>query len=180
MSSEQIIIDQIKRGNRAAMKTLYTQYSGYATATCMRYVTENEAVKDILQDSFVKILTSIDRFEYRGEGSLKAWIRTLVANLALDYLRKNNRLCFTDDIPQEMEDEPPSMDEIPTEELLKMIGMLPIGYRTVLNLYVFEDKSHKEIAQILGIKENSSASQYVRAKKMLNKMMQNYMKGMAR
>lgn len=132
----------------------------------------------ILQDSFVKILTSIDRFEYRGEGSLKAWIRTLVANLALDYLRKNNRLCFTDDIPQEMEDEPPSMDEIPTEELLKMIGMLPIGYRTVLNLYVFEDKSHKEIAQILGIKENSSASQYARAKKMLNKMMQNYMKGM--
>ena len=89
------------------MKTLYTQYSGYATATCMRYVTESEAVKDILQDSFVKILTSIERFEYRGEGSLKAWIRTLVANLALDYLRKNNRLCFTDDIPQEMEDEPP-------------------------------------------------------------------------
>lgn len=179
MISEQAIITEIKKGNRLAMRTLYDQYSGYATAICLRYLADCDVVKDVLQDSFVKILTSVTQFEYRGEGSLKAWISRIVANQSLDYLKKSSRFSFTDDIPQEMEDDVPPIDDIPMEHLMRMIGELPVGYRTVLNLYVFEEKSHKEIAQLLGIKENSSASQFARAKKMLSKLMKDYIRKQA-
>ena len=122
------------------MKELYSLYSGYLYALCCRYVTDKETAKDILQDGFVKIFSSVGKFQDRGEGSLKAWM-SIPASVIQDFIRR-----------------------------------LPDGYRTVFNLYVFEELSHKEIAETLGIKVNSSASQYHRAKAMLARWLNDYRK----
>lgn len=157
------------------MELLYRRYAGYATAVARRYVPDKDEMRDVLQDSFIKVFTNIEKFADRGDGSLKAWILRIVANEAISMLRKTSKLTFTDDIPEYVigEDEP-EVEYLPPEILNDMIGKLPTGYRTVLNLFVFENKSHKEIAKILGIKEDSSASQFCRAKKMLANMINDY------
>ena len=152
----------------------------------LRYIPERDAVHDVLQDSFVKILTSIGQFNYHGEGSLKSWVSRIVSNRAIDYLREHQRFMFVSAMPDEpddsliadggmldgfaveMSDAMPA--DVPPDTLLAMIGRLPDNYRTVLNLFVFEERSHREIAQLLGIKESTSASLFFRAKKMLARM----------
>ena len=173
MKSEEQLLHDIREGDRQAMHELYSRFVGQATAVVRRYLPDDDAAHDVLQDTFVKAFTSIGGFEYRGEGSLKGWIMKIAANEALNYLRRNARLKFTDDMPDEPDDEP-DVTLVPPDELTKMISSLPTGYRTVLNLYVFEDMSHKEIAKTLGIGESSSASQYLRAKRMLAKMIKKY------
>jgi RNA polymerase sigma-70 factor (ECF subfamily) len=143
-------------------------------AVCLRYLSDREATEDVLQDCFVKILTSIGRFEYRGEGSLKAWVTRVAANESLNYLRQHERIELVEEIPDEMEEEEPDVGNVPLELLQRMIEELPVGYRAVFNLYVFEQMSHKQIAKVLGIKESTSASQYFRAKKLLARRIRNY------
>ena len=173
--TEQQLLDAIHHGDRTAMRRLYDRYVGRAMAIGLRYIPERDEVEDVVQDSFVRILTSIQQFRFRGEGSLSAWVSRIVANRAIDYLKQRERLTFTGAVPDIPDNEEPDAEEIPPDVLTKMIGQLPTGYRLVLNLYVFEHCSHKEIAQRLGIKENSSASQLNRARKMLAKMMKDYL-----
>lgn len=176
MNTEQQLISKIKEGDRTAMRTLYDRYSGYLMAIALRYIPDRDDVRDVLQDSFIKIFTSLSQFNPRGEGALKAWMGRIVANMALDFLRKRNNLQLSYDVP-DMADEPtPDIGGVSDEVLMQLIGQLPAGYRVVLNLFVFEQLSHKEIAQRLGIKENSSASQYFHAKKMLGKLINEYIK----
>ena len=136
------------------MRRLYERYSGYAMAVGLRYIADRDAVQDVLQDSFVKVFAAINGFSYRGEGSLKAWVMRIVANEVGEVDVKN----------------------IPMSVVMQMIQQLPAGYRTVFNQFVFEEKSHREIASDLGIKESTSASQYFRAKNLLAKMIQEYSK----
>ncbi len=143
-------------------------------ATCLRYIADRDAVKDVMQDAFVKVFTSLSQFDYRGEGSLKAWVTRIAANESLNYVRRNERLAFTDNVPDVPDDEEPDIGEVPMQVLLRMIGDLPAGYRAVFNLFVFEGLSHKDIARALGIKESSSASQYLRAKRQLAKEINEY------
>ncbi len=175
MNDESQILKNIAKGDKNAMEMLYRQYAGYATAVARRYVPNTDDMRDVLQDSFVKVFTNINKFNYRGEGSLKAWIIRIVANEAISMLRRTAKLTFTDEIPDKLiGEEEPELDYISPDILNDLIGKLPTGYRTVLNLFVFENKSHKEIAKILGIKEDSSASQFFRAKKMLAHMIKDY------
>lgn len=156
------------------MHRLYDRYSGYAMAIGLRYVPERDSVRDVMQDSFVKILSSIGQFHYHGEGSLKAWVKTIVSHRAIDYLREQKRFVQVYVVPEEADDEEPDISGVPPDVLTEMIGRLPDNYRTVLNLFVFEQQPHKEIAQLLGIKESTSASLFFRAKKMLAKMITDY------
>ena len=172
--SEKSIIEGIRSGDRAAMHTLYDMLSGYALATAMRYLGNHADAEDVTHDSFVKVFTQFHHYTYRGSGSLKAWVLRIVANESVNYLRRNSKLVFTDQIPDDKEENPPDITPIPPNVLTKMISTLPTGYRTVLNLFVFEQKSHKEISSLLGIKESTSASQYLRAKKMLAHMINEY------
>ena len=167
MEAEQLLVSKIKEGDRAAMRTLYDRYSGYVMAVALRYVPDRDDVQDVVQDSFVKIFSSIGRFEYRGDGALKAWMARIVANQALDFLYKRRALDTSRNIPDVPDEPEPDFGGVNDEVLMELIGKLPPGYRVVLNLFVFEQMSHKEIAKRLGIKENSSASQYFHAKKML-------------
>ena len=166
------------------MRRLFERYSGRAMTVAMRYVADNEAAKDVLQDGFVKVFTRIGSFDYRGEGSLGGWVLRIIVNESLNYLRAEERFTrafaeLTDastlaDMAEPYEE--PDVGRLPDEVLMQLIERLPTGYRTVLNLFVFEQKSHKEIAEALGIGVSTSASQYLRAKKLLAKMIQEYTK----
>lgn len=175
LETEKQLFERVRQGDANAMHRLYERYVGYAMAVGLRYVPSRDEVQDVIQDSFIKVFSSIGRFEYRGEGSLKAWLLRIVANEALSYVRQKSRFTFVDEIPDAVDDDPPAVEKVPPAELTRMIGELPEGYRLVLNMYVFEQKSHKEIAQQLGIKESSSASQYLRAKKLLAKKINDYL-----
>lgn len=145
-------------------------------AICLRYMGNGEEARDVLQDAFVKILTSIGRFEYRGEGTLQAWMARITVNEALSHLGRRGTLRMTDNLPADIADDDEPPERIPPDVLTRMIGELPAGYRTVLNLFVFEQMPHKEIARRLGITESTSGSQYNRAKKMLAQRIKEYIK----
>ncbi len=173
------IIQLAKDGDRTAMETLYRENIGYLTAVCSRYLFEDEDVKDILQNSFIKIFSSLDKFQFRGEGSIRAWMSKLVVNQALHYLRDSRKEMWLQNIetlPESAEyAEDTHIDKIPAAELQKMIRRLPDLYRIVFNLYVFSDMSHKQISVKLNIAEGTSASAFHRAKKMLSKMIKSYL-----
>ena len=164
-------------GDNTATEWIYRRHVRYLSALCSRYITEDEDIKDVLQESFIKIFTSLDSFKYRGEGSLKAWMTKITLNETLKFVRNNSRLPINsiDDKDTNIADgDSMETEDIPTDVLYQFIRELPDGYRTVFNLYVIDDKSHKEIAQLLGIKENTSASQLHKAKSMLAQKIKHY------
>lgn len=177
METELQLLKAIQSGQQDAQRQLYERYAGQAMATGMRYVPDPDQVRDVVHDSFVKILTSLDQFNYRGEGSLRAWIKSIVAHQAINHIKQYEHLKLTDHLPESMvqESEDPDVDRVPPDILNKLISELPAGYRIVLNLYVFEQKSHKEIAHLLGIKPETSASQFSRAKQALAKRINEYL-----
>lgn len=167
-NSEKKLLRLLKDGEENARYLLYKQYIRYLSAVCSRYITNDENIKDVLQESFLRIFHSLDSFRYQGEGSLKAWMSRIVINESLDWLKQNRRLEYVE-IDKEgisIPDAPPDTEGIPEDVIYRMIRSLPDGYRTVFNLYVIEQKTHKEIAEVLGIKESTSASQLHRAKAM--------------
>ena len=174
--SERELTQLVRSGDPSGTRVLYERYVGYLTAVCSRYVPDRAAVKDILQDAFIAIFSRIGDFEFRGEGSLRAWMTRIVVNGALKSLRGSGRLNYVEELPDREEEELDALPQIPPGVLAEMIKALPDGYRTVFNLFVFEKKSHKEIAQLLGIKENSSASQFFRARALLARQIKEYMK----
>lgn len=178
--TEKELVLLLKKQDRPAQRALYEKYVGYLVSVCSRYIPENDRVKDILQDSFLRIFKNVGDFNYRGEGSLKAWMTKIVVNGALKDLRRKpmDRIGDSFEIPDKEEDPDPGVSKVPVEVMMEMIRKLPDGYRTVFNLYVFEEKSHKEIAKLLGIKENSSCSQYARARAMLAREITDYKKRM--
>lgn len=169
VDKEGSIVSMLRNGDSAVSKALYCTYAGYLTGVCTRYLSDPDDVKDVLHDSFLRIFASVRTFEYRGKGSLKAWLTRVVVNESLKFIRHTYRLEFVPVSQEsiEIEAEEPELDGIPMAELHRMICELPPGYRTVFNLYVFEEKSHKEIAAILNIRESTSASQLHRAKALL-------------
>lgn len=176
METERQLLEAIRSGEKAALRRLYDRYSGYAMAVGLRYIPNREEVRDVLQDSFVKILSSIHKFNYRGEGSLKSWVSRIVSNRSIDYLREHQRFKLVDNMPEDPDEpEEPDVGRVPPDVLMEMIGRLPDNYRTVLNLFVYEQRPHREIAQLLGVKESTSSSMFFRARKMLAKMMKEYL-----
>lgn len=174
--NEEQLLNLVKQGDPMAMRTVYATYVRYLAAICSRYIINDEDVKDVLQDSFLKIFSSITSFEYQGKGSLKGWITRITVNETLKFLQKNNRFEFVEISEQEHDkpDEEPDVDALPSSVLFQLIRELPDGYRTIFNLYVIENKSHKEIAKLLDIKESTSASQLHRAKSLLATKIRRY------
>ena len=175
-NEEQRLVKRLQEGDKTAAREFYTRYGGSLAGVCVRYIADEEDVKDVIQNALVHILSHITDFKYRGNGSLEAWVVRIAVNESLKFLRTKvqHELLQPDyDVIDDSEDDPPVRD-IPPDILRKMLNRLPTGYRTVLNLYVFEGKSHKEIATLLGIKKDSSASQFHKAKKMLTQMIRKY------
>ena len=173
--TEQELCDSCKAGSREAYRQLYHNYAPFLLHLIQRYVGDIEVAKDLMHDTYLSIYQKIEKFEYRGEGSLKAWLSRICLNDSLMWLRQKQRITIHSldeelDADQETPYDAPeeeSIESISEEVLQGFIRELPDGYRTVFNLYVFEEKSHREIAQLLGINERSSSSQLARAKKLL-------------
>ncbi|MBR4808860.1 MAG: RNA polymerase sigma factor [Bacteroidales bacterium] len=174
--SEKELVRLVGNGDSRGQRELYDRYAGYLTAVARRYLGSEDAVKDVLQEAFISIFKRFGSFSYRGEGSLRAWLTRIVVNGSLHELRGEKRLLPVEGLPEPPEDEDPAVDDVPLDVLQGMIERLPDGYRTVFNLFVFEQKPHKEIAAMLGIKENSSASQFLRAKACLAREIKEYRK----
>lgn len=158
------------------MRAVYSSYVRYLSAVCARYIPNDEDVKDVLQESFLRIFDGIESFEYRGKGSLKGWLTKITVNEALKFIRRNDKIEFVDiSSHQDIQpDEEPDIDSVPSSVIFRLIRELPDGYRTIFNLYVIENRSHKEIAALLGIKESTSASQLHRAKSLLATKIRQY------
>ncbi|MBR1546126.1 MAG: RNA polymerase sigma factor [Prevotella sp.] len=164
------LVERIQQKDQRAMSELYQQYVGRLSSVCYRYVPDEDDAKDVLQNSFVKIFTALQNFEYRDEPSFEGYLTKTVANEALTFLRARKKLMLTDlqedSVSQETDDEP-EIEHITADDLHRLIRELPDGYRTVVNLYVFEGYSHRKIAELLGIKEATSATQLYHAKQLL-------------
>lgn len=169
------LIKACKKQESNAQKALYERYAPVMMAVCLRYCREEEAARDLLHDGFLRAFTQIGSYE--GKGSFEGWLRRIFVNLALENFRKEkqkNRFLeeygyMMDNQAFEDEDDILEIADISRETILEMIRDLPPGYRTVFNLFIFEELSHKEIAQMLGIKEAASRSQFFRAKTIIKK-----------
>ena len=166
---EQRLITGCKKGETWAQKQVYELYASAMFSVCVRYVSDRETARDLLQDGFIKIFTKAD--SYSGTGSFAGWIRRIFVTTALEYLRQNKAFLESaslDDLSYLIEDEDVSiLDKISADDLMTCVSNLPNGYRTVFNLYALEGYSHAEIANLLNISENTSRSQFMRARKIL-------------
>lgn len=163
------LVNRLKKKDKKAQKYLYDKYSALFYSMCIRYATNNDEAKDILQEGFVKIFRYIKQFS--GKGSFEGWMKKIIVNNAINYYHKFLKYRYHDDINEsydiESDDNFYNESTFTYDELLQIINDLPIGYRTIFNMYAIEGYKHKEISEMLNISENTSKSQYHRAKKIL-------------
>lgn len=161
-----------QKAKRSAQEELYRVYSDRMFRLCCRYIKTQADAEDVMIGAFNKIFERISSFHYEGEGSLEAWIRRIIVNESLMWLRRRHNFnmmeTIDDTIPQIDLSE---MSELHAEYIHKLITELPVGYRTVFNLSVIEGYSHQEIASMLGIDEGTSRSQLFKAKHILKNLL---------
>ena len=167
------LIEGCRRKERAAQKAIYEQMAGKMFSLCCRYIKGRMEAEDVLVTAFTKVFDRVDQF--KGEGSFEGWVRKIIVNEALSYLRKNKSMYLETDL--EAADREPDLDhlgnQLEADYLLKLVAELPPGYKTVFNMYAIDGYSHKEIAEQLGISENTSKSQLSRARSYLqNKLLE--------
>src|SRR5882757_4908405 len=171
MTEEQMLAGSIQN-NAAAQDALYSRFSPRMLGVCYRFAKNREDAEDMLQEGFIKIFSQIH--QYRNEGALEGWIRRIVVHTCINVLKKNKKFSDSVDIIhanslQVKEEMIPSIMQ--AKQVVECIRLLPIGYRTVLNLYAIEGFSHKEISGMLDIEESTSRSQYTRAKALLEEIL---------
>ncbi|MEQ1553400.1 MAG: sigma-70 family RNA polymerase sigma factor [Ferruginibacter sp.] len=171
MTEEQMLTGSI-RNNTAAQDAFYQRFSPRMLGVCYRFAKNREDAEDMLQEGFIKIFSELHKF--RNEGSLEGWIRKIIVHTCINVLKRNKKFSETVDIVYAT-DFYSNADLVPSilqaKQIVECIRILPLGYRTVLNLYAIEGYSHKEIGAILEIGESSSRSQYTRAKAMLEEVL---------
>jgi RNA polymerase sigma-70 factor (ECF subfamily) len=172
--SEEEMLRGCQANEEQAQKFLFDKYSRIMTGVCLRYADSYEEAQDIVQDGFIKVFKKIKMFS--GKGSLEGWVRRIMVNTSLDYLRsiKNERFNVDiDDVSYKLKEDEAINSELNKEDLLQLVQSLPVGYRTVFNMYAIEGYTHREIGDELNISENTSKSQYSRARGILQKKLEN-------
>jgi RNA polymerase sigma-70 factor (ECF subfamily) len=170
--TEELMVQGCLDNIASAQEALYSRFSPRMLGVCYRFARNREDAEDMMQEGFIKVFTQIHQF--RGQGALEGWIRRIVVHTCINILKKNKK--FTDSVDLFYansiylnENNIPSM--LQAKQVVECIRQLPLGYKTVLNLYAIEGFSHKEIAAILDIEESTSRSQYTRAKSMLEEVL---------
>ncbi len=166
------LIKDARQGSAAAQKYLFDQLADKMLLLCRRYIKNREDAEEVLLDGFYKFFKNLNGFTYQGEVSLIAWIKRIMINECLMFLRKKNVFNIVtenaaEDIPLEEE----ALNDLSAAEIFSLLSQLPVGYRTVFNLYVIEGMDHKEIAALLGISDGTSRSQLSKAKSLLQKIL---------
>jgi RNA polymerase sigma-70 factor (ECF subfamily) len=178
---EKALIKKAVARDEGAIEALYDCYAPPLLSVCFRYCGNRDDAEDILHDGFIKIIQKIQTFKIRSDGTLEAWMRRIMVNTALNFLRsrlKEKNFVDIDPILDRIEvhdaEESDPKDlyfQVDREKIMELICELPSGYRTVFNLYVFEQYGHREIAELLGCSENTSKSQLSKARALLRKKM---------
>ena len=167
MDYQKLVKDCLK-GKPEAQRQLYEHYAEYMLGVCYRYTKSMPDAEDILQEGFVKVF--INLHQYKSQGELGAWIRRIMVNTAINYLKKQSRyqqeLSFSEVALHPVTTDDPDV-LLSIKELADLIRQLPVGYQTIFNLHAVEGYSHVEIGKILGIQEGTSRSQYARARGLL-------------
>ncbi len=172
------IVEACLRGERRAQERLFQTYYGKMLGVCMRYLSDRDSAQEILQVSFLKVFDKLEFFDFTG--SLEGWIRRIVTNTAIDHLRKAKKDPFLSDQDNDfvagsadpmVEAEHTEILELKGQVAIEAIGKLSPAYRAVFNLYVIEEHTHKEIAEILGISEGTSKSNLAKAKMNLQRLL---------
>ena len=165
---DRITIEACQRGERKAIEEVFRCYKSKMKSWCYRYSKNDFDTEEILQEAFIKLFTHIQSYEFVG--SFEGWMRRIVVNTAINYYKKNLKFAHQVDygeVDYQVADEAEVLDRLSLEDLHKQIATMPDGYRMVFVMYAIEGYSHKEIAALLNIKENTSSSQYAKAKKYL-------------
>lgn len=168
MMTEELMLAGCLKNNAAAQEALYGRFSPRMLGVCYRFAKNREDAEDMMQEGFIKVFTQIH--QYRNEGALEGWIRRIMVHTCINFLKKHKKFNDSIDIShahviQVKEEMIPSIMQ--AKQVVECIRLLPVGYRTVLNLYAIEGYSHREIAHMLEIEESTSRSQYTRARGML-------------
>jgi RNA polymerase sigma-70 factor, ECF subfamily len=175
------IVQGCIRGNKDSQKQLYEAVYGKMLGLCLRYASNHEEAKDLLHDGFIKVFEKMDHFKHTG--SFEGWIRRIIVNNAIDYFRKNKKMFFEfegehkfDRLEDDSENEIEEMRiaKLKADRVIELIQELTPGYRTVFNLYVVEEYSHKEIAEMLNISIGTSKSNLAKAKAKLKLLYKKY------
>ncbi len=163
------IISKAAQGEQAAQQKLFQTYASKMLSVCRYYINDLQYAEDVMITGFYKVFAHLATF--RNEGSFEGWIRRIITREAISFLRQNKSMLFVDkeDLPDTADDDSleNNLAEYHIDTLQTLIDDLPDGYRTVFLLYVMEDYSHKEIANMLHISESTSKTQLLKAKKML-------------
>lgn len=173
------IIEGCKRNERKSQEMLFKLFYGKMLTVCFRYTSDKDSAQEILQEGFIKVYAKLDAFDFKG--SFEGWVRRIVANTAIDSLRKGKKLSFVENedyVFQSPTENPMEEQEFDDEQTLKAkfaleaIQELSPAYRTVFNLFVIENYGHKEIAEMLGVTEGTSKSNLAKAKQNLQRIVE--------
>ena len=172
------IVDGCLKGDRRSQETLFKMFYGKMLAVCSRYISDKDTAQEVLQEGFIKVFDKLEVFDFKG--SFEGWVRRIIVNTAIDSIRKAKRAPvlkdkdtdFKMDSTDQMEEsESLQLTELKASIALEAIGKLSPGYRAVFNLFVIEEYSHKEIAEMLGISEGTSKSNLSKAKMNLKRIL---------
>lgn len=166
-NTEEVLLQDCKKGKSRAQQAFYERFAPKMLGVCIRYIRDREEAEHVMIGGMVKVFEKLN--QYTGEGSLEGWVRRIMVNESLMYIRKNKNMSL--EVEVEQAEEAPDYQLLETsleaQDLLNLIAELPVGYGTVFNLYAIEGYTHKEIAETLDINENTSKSQLSRARKLL-------------
>ena len=166
------LVKEAKQGSAAAQKCIFDQWAAKMLIICRRYVKSVEDAEELMLDGFCKFFRKLDSFDYQGEAALFGWLKKIMINECLMFMRRKNVfMLVSDSMPEDVHLEEDGLNRMTAAEIFNLIVQLPAGYRTVFNLYEIEGMNHREIAELLGISEGTSKSQLSKAKAALQKML---------
>lgn len=169
--TEEDLIAACRKEDRRAQQQLYERFAPVMFGVCRRYIKTEADAEDVLAEAFFKVFTNLQ--QYRGQGSFEGWVRRIVVNEALMFLRKRHNFRLTAELSEADRPAPAHFaQQIAANDILGLLAFLPTGYRTVFNLYILEGYKHREIADILGISINTSKSQLILARKRMQELLQ--------
>ncbi|HEY4109668.1 sigma-70 family RNA polymerase sigma factor [Puia sp.] len=165
-------IQDARSGNAAAQKALFDHLADPMMALCCRYLKSRQDAEEVLLDGFYKFFSHLKEFRYQGEAALHAWIKRIMVNECLMFLRRRHAFLVVPEMTADEVSTPVEpLADLSAAEIFDLIVQLPVGYRTVFNLHVIEGMEHREIAKVLGIAEGTSKSQLSKARVLLQKML---------
>ena len=170
---EHTLLNDCLKGSPVAQRKLFELFAPKMLGVCMRYMKSQEEAEDVLQEGFIKVFNKLEAFERAG--SLEGWVRRIMVNTALDQLRKNAKFANSYDISEQeykLENTDYTFEKLVAKDLMKLVNAMPEGYKVVFNMFAIEGYGHKEIGELLNISENTSKSQYSRARAYLREQLE--------